>query len=205
MVALADLERDLVRALESGDLDQVASVRRAISDGFAASPQGAEAAYKLGLDRLFRANQDQEAAGLFRAAAKANAPPWSLAARISLGLLLLRQGKPQQAIFEFRRVASSKPPTLQAAQAAGFVVMAFRQEKNHKEAERAREVHLAVLKKLIGIEDEETRAVAHFMLAMEHKFDGERQPAKAHFEKALAIDALPENERVMAASALEDL
>ena len=108
MASLKDLERDLARALKAGDLDQIASVRRTIASGFADTPAAAEANYRLGLDLLFRTKNVDEAAAHLREAAKTKAAPWSIAARVSLGLVMLRQGKAQQAIFELRRVAGSQ-------------------------------------------------------------------------------------------------
>src|SRR5688500_15411197 len=121
MATLKDLQRDLARALEAGDPDQIASVRRTIASGFPDTPEAAEANYRLGLDQLFRGKNLEEAAKHLREATKAKAPPWSIASRVSLGLVMLRQGKAQQAIFELRRVAGIKPPTIHSAQAAGFV------------------------------------------------------------------------------------
>lgn len=205
MASLKELQRDLERALEAGDADQVASVRRTIAGGFSGSPAAAEASYKLGLDALFRAKNPDEAAKHLREAAKAKVPSWSLAARVSLGILLLHQGKPQQALFELRRAAGVKPPSIESAQAAGFIVIALREIGNGKEAERARATQLDMLRGLVNREEEETRALAHFMLGMEHKFDGERAPAKQHLEAALALAALPDDARSTAQSAMQDL
>jgi tetratricopeptide (TPR) repeat protein len=205
MASLKDLERDLKRALEAGDLDRVASVRRTIASGFADTPAGAEASYKLGLDQLFRAKNVGEAEKLLRDAAKSKAAPWSAAARVSLGILMLRQGKAQQAIFELRRVAGIKPPTIHSAQAAGFVVLALKESGNATEAERARKTQLEILGALIKSGEAETAALAHQMLGMEHKFAGERAKAKEHLSKALASAALPPDERRSAEAAMEDL
>lgn len=205
MASLKDLMSDLDRALAGNDLDQVASVRRTIAGAFPGSPAGAEASYKVGLDLLFRAKKPEEAAVSFREAAKAKSQPWSAAARVSLGLLLLREGKPQQAVFELRRVAGMTPPTIQTAQAAGFVVIALRELGNGADAERARKSHIEMLKKLTTSDDEETEAIANFMLGMEHKFDGDRGTAKAHLEKALASSELPPDEKSSAELAMQDL
>ncbi len=205
MASLKDLERDLERALKTGDLDQIASVRRTIATGFADTAAGAEARYRLGLDALFRGKNLDEAAEHLREAAKSKAAPWGMAARVSLGLVLLHQGKPQQAVFELRRVAGSKPPNIRSAQAAGFLVLALREMGNRDEAERARKSQLEILATLIKSEDAETAALANHMLGMEHKFVGERAKAKQHLEKALASPALPPDERASAQQAMEDL
>jgi tetratricopeptide (TPR) repeat protein len=204
MAALKDLLRDLARALESKDLDQVAAVRRTIAAGFPETPEGAEARYKLGLDALFRSKKLDDAADHLREAAKAKAPPWSTAARVSLGIVLLSQGKPQQALFELRRVAGQKPPSIHSAQASGLAVMALRTMGNAAEAERARKAQLDLLKGLTQSADAETKALAHFMLGMEHKFDGDRRPAKDHLEKAIQL-GLPPHEKASADQALQDL
>jgi hypothetical protein len=118
---------------------------------------------------------------------------------------MLRQGKAQQAIFELRRVAGMKPPTIHSAQAAGFVVLALRETGNPGEADRARKAQLDTLQVLIKSNDAETAALAHQMLGMEHKFVGERAKAKEHLSKALASPALPPDERRSAELAMQDL
>ncbi len=205
MASLKELEGDLSRAIEAADLDRIASVRRTIATGHPDTPAAAQAHYRLGLDLLFRTKNLEEAAEHLREAAKAKAAPWSMAARVSLALILLRQGKPQQAIFELRRVAGLKPPTIHSAQAAGFVVLALRETGNRTEADRARKAQLDVLALLVNSPDAETAALAHQMLGMEHKFVGERAQAKRHLEAALASPALPPDARRSAEKAMEDL
>jgi tetratricopeptide (TPR) repeat protein len=205
MASLKDLERDLTRALSGGDLEQIASVRRTIAEGFPDTPAAAEAHYRLGLDQLFRTKDMDAAANHLREAAKSKAMPWSVSARVSLGLIMFRQGKPQQAIFELRRVAGMKPPTIHSAQAAGFVVMALRESGNGAEADRARKQQLDLLNGLTKSKDAETAALAFQMLGMEHKFVGERAKAKEFLTKALASPALPPDERKSAETAMEDL
>jgi tetratricopeptide (TPR) repeat protein len=198
---LQDLLRDLEGALKASDHDRVASVRRTIVAQYPGTPEGAEASYKLGLDALFRERSPDEAAEHFRAALKAKSS-WAAAARISLAIILLRQGKSQQGMFELRKVVSADPPTIASAYAKGLIVVALREAKNAKEAERAHEEHKKLLSRVAEIATGEDKALAHFMLGMEHKFDGEREPAKKHLCAALEAGGLPERERAQVEAAL---
>jgi hypothetical protein len=56
-----------------------------------------------------------------------------------------------------------------------------------------------------GTASGEDKALAHFMLAMELKFDGERAPAKKHLRAALDVGGLTDRDRKQAEAALADL
>src|SRR5262249_26631296 len=156
---------------------RVASVRRTIAAQFTDTPAGAEASYKLGLDALFRKRNADEAAEHFRAALKAKSA-WATAARTSLAIVLLRQGKGQQGMFELRKIAGAAPPSIGSAYAQGLLVLALREAKKPQEADKAHEEHKRMLLKVAEASSGEDKALAHFMLGMEHKIDGEREPAK---------------------------
>lgn len=205
MAKLNELLRDLGRALEGGDLEQVASVRRTIVEAHEGTKEGAEAAYKLALDALFRQKDGDRAAELLRIAGKSKVEEWSLPARVSLGLLLLRQGKHQQAAFELRKVAALKPPTLLTAQAQGFLVMALYEQKNGKEAQRIRGEQLKTLGGLTQSQEPTEAAMAHLLLGLEHKFDGQRADAKKHLHAAVESGRLPKDELAMAQAALAEV
>ncbi|MEM7676383.1 MAG: tetratricopeptide repeat protein, partial [Myxococcota bacterium] len=192
METLDELEKDLERALKVDDFETVASVRRSITQLHPDTTQAAEAHYKLGLDALFRQRSLDAAAEHFRASAKLKIPQWGLPARMSLGLVLLRQGKPQQAIFELRRVAGVESPTAQSAQAAGMVVVALLEQGKSTEAERARQQHRRILDRLCKQGDGVDAALGHFMLGIEKKFDGDRAGAKASLLAAQAMGDLPD-------------
>jgi Flp pilus assembly protein TadD len=138
-----------------------------------------------------------------RAAAKGKGQ-WATLARSALGMVLLRQGKHQQAVFELRKVASVTPPTVLSAHGWGLVVYALRESKNMKEAERARGEHKKVLIKLTQSKSPEDAAIGNFMLGMEYKFDGDRTLAKQHFTTALA-GPLPGPERLQCEAALKEV
>ncbi len=201
---IQDLVRDLERALQSGDHDRVASVRRTIAHQYPETPAGAEASYKLGLDALFRKRNADEAAEHFRAAVKAKST-WSAPARTSLAIVLLRQGKGQQGMFELRKIASASPPTIASAYAQGLLVLALREAKKGPEAEKAHQEHKRMLLKVAETSTGEDKALAHFMLGMEHKIDGEREPAKKQLQAALAVGALEARERKQAEAALAEV
>jgi tetratricopeptide (TPR) repeat protein len=205
MATLAELARDLDRALELGDLDQASGVRALIAEQHPETPAAAEARFKLGLDALFRQRDPDRAAAHLREAAKAKDARWSQQARISLGLLLLRQGKHQQAVFELRRAAAARPPTVVAAQAAGFVAGALREARQAKEAERARTEQLRLLEGLTASVDPAEAAYAHLLLGVEHKHDGQRALARKHLQAAITGGALPPAERAHAEKALREL
>jgi hypothetical protein len=120
-------------------------------------------------------------------------------------MILLKQGKTQQALFELRKVAGTTPPTIISASAWGLLVVALRETNQPKEAARARTEHKRVLTRLTGSTVPEDAAIAHFMLGMEYKFDGERALAKKHFETALKGNALPEREKSQAEEALKEV
>ena len=155
--------------------------------------------------RLQRRGELDEAAEHFRWAAKAKAKKWSTAARVSLGLILFRQGKNQQAVFELRRVAGTKSANLVAAQAWGMLVIIHRQTGKAQDAERAQGEYRKMLEKLIASPKLGESAMAHFMLGMDYKFDGDRASAKEHLQTALASDALPDDERQQAENALKSV
>jgi tetratricopeptide (TPR) repeat protein len=204
MTKLQDLERDLERALKSGNLDQVASVRRTIAEGHPDTAAGGEASYKLGLDTLFRKRNADEAAELFRKAIKSKSQ-WAAAARISLAIVMLRQGKTQQAMFELRKLASANPPTIAAAYAQGLLVVALRESNQGKDAERIHGEHKKMLAKLTEVANGEDQALAHLMLGLEHKFDGERDLAKTHLEQAIRLKALAPEDLARAEAALSEV
>jgi tetratricopeptide (TPR) repeat protein len=182
---LKDLERDLARALEQGDADRVSQARRQIAEQHPDTAAAAEASFRLGMHTLFAELDLAAAAEHFRQASKVKGSPFASAARVSLGITLFRQGKHQQAVFELRKVAGQKPPTLAGAQALSFVAMIQRQVGPAAELERTRGELTKLLTQLTQGSKEES-GLAHLMLAAEHKGDGRRAEAKRHLEAALA-------------------
>ncbi|MFO0728613.1 MAG: tetratricopeptide repeat protein [Myxococcota bacterium] len=205
MTTLDQLQKDLQKALELGDLPRIAEVRRSIVAGFPESEAAAEAHYKLGLNALFLEGDLGAAIEAFRAAAKLKSAAWNQAARTSLGIALLREGKPQQAVFELRKAASQKPPNLAAVQALSMVVSIFRQEKNAKEADRARAEQIKLLEQVAAGSDPASAALATFFLGVEHKFDGQRELAKKTLQAALAKGLLEPGFKTKAEEILREL
>lgn len=198
------LKKDVDRAIQSGDPEKIALAWRAIATGHPDSPDGGEAEYRLGLDALFRGRNMEQAAEHFRTAAKTKSA-FAMPARSSLGMVLMRQGKSQQGIFELRKVAGVTPPTILSVSAWGLLVVAFREANNAREAERARTEHRRLLQKLCESKNGEEAALASFMLGMEHKHDGERAPAKKLLQTALDSGKLPKNETEAAKKALAEV
>jgi predicted Zn-dependent protease len=201
---LKSLKADLDRELKKGDWDKVAAARAAIVAAYPETEEGAEASYKLALDAIYRKKNLEEAANHLRNAVKVKSP-WSGIARSTLGIVLLRQGKAQQAAFELRRVAGQNPPTIFSASAQGLLVIALRETNQPKEAERARAQHKQILAKLTQSATPEDAAMANFLLGMEYKFDGERDIAKRHLAAAIESKKLPNDERAIAERALSEL
>lgn len=203
--ALEDLQKDLARALELGDPDRINAVRRTIAEGHPGTSAAAEASYRLGVAALFGAQDLDEAMARLKAAAKSKDKTWTPRARVSLGLLLFRQDKVQQALFELRKVAGAPVPTLDSAQALGFIAMIHRDTNKGAEAERVRGQQLELLGKLVKSEDAAVSGLAHYMLGMEHKFDGQRREATSHLEAALAGGGLAPEDAANVRAALDDL
>lgn len=201
--ALEQLLRDLDRALKSGDPDRITSVRVTIAQGHPESDAGAEANYRLGLSALFSGQDLEQAATFLKAATKAKSKAWGPDARTSFGLVLFRLGKVQQAIFELRKVAGVKPPTLASARALGFMVMLLREGEKRDEADRTRKQQFEALRALTKSADAEVQAQAHFMLGMEHKHDGDRAGAKENLQNAVESEALGPDELAIARAALK--
>lgn len=198
------LKKDLDRAIKGGDPEKIAAALSAIAKSHPDTPEGGDASYRLGLDALFRGKNMDQAAEHFRAAAKTKGPH-ALTARSSLGMVLIRQGKQQQGIFELRKVAGVTPPTIISVSAWGLLVVALTEQRKTQEAQRAHTEHKRALEKLTQSKSAEEAALAQYMLGMEHKIDGERAIAKRHIEAAIASKALPANELALAKAALAEL
>lgn len=198
------LKKDLDRAIKGGDPEKIAAAWSAIAKSHPDTPDGGDASYRLGLDSLFRGKNMDQAAEHFRTAAKTKGPH-ALSARSSLGMILIRQGKEQQGIFELRKVAGVTPPTILSVSAWGLLVLAFTELRKTQEAARAHTEHKRALEKLIQSKTPEESALAQYMLGMEHKIDGERAIAKRHIEAAIASKALPKAELALATAALAEL
>jgi tetratricopeptide (TPR) repeat protein len=201
--SLSDLEQDLARALGAGDFNRAGSVRETIADAHGTTEAGAEANYKLGLAVLFGTGDLERAAERFRLAIQVKGSRWSGPARTSLGLVLHRLGKPQQALFELRKVAAAKPPSVASATALGLVALVLKDMNQPAEFERARKEQLKLLEGLLKAADAEEAALASYMLGMEYKYEGRRAEAKKYLERALASEALGPEEKARIEDALK--
>ena len=193
-MSIEDLKRDLSRALEANNWSAAASVRSTLVAQHPDTSEAAEAAYKQGLHALYQEQVLARAAEYLRLAARAMDPDWSLPARVSLGLVMLAQGKGQQAVFELRKAAGIKPPNQMTAQAAGLVAVALAQHKPGAEVERAREQYKGVLQQLTKGQAPAVEAWACLHLGMEFKHDGQRAEAKQWLHRAAGLNALGPDE-----------
>ena len=202
---LKSLLQELSAGLKAQDPAKINAVRAQIGDSHPDTDEGAEANFRLGVSGLMAGQDVDEAVGRLRKAAKAKHPVWTPQARLSLGLLLKAQGKEQQAIFELRKVAGMKNPSLASAQALGFMVMMQEDAGQAEEAARTRKQHHQLLDKMVSSEEKEIASLAHYMLGMDHKYEGARAEAKAHLEQALQKGGLQEDEAARVKEALNSL
>lgn len=180
----------LARLAKTKTEAEAAEIREAMLKADPGAPGAAEAAYRLGLYHLYRGRDLDLAKAAFQTAARAKQPPFSIMARSSLGLLLLRAGETQKALFTLRRAAGSTPPSLQSAEAQGFLIEALIQAGQGRDAERAKRQLEKQLQALAqGQSDAQVRdpaesALAALMLGLHLKREGQRAEAKAWLQKA---------------------
>jgi tetratricopeptide (TPR) repeat protein len=117
--------------------------------------------------------------------------------------VLHRLGKPQQALFELRKAAATKPPSVASATALGLAALILKDTQQPAEFERARKEQLKQLEALLKAPDPEEAALASYMLGMEYKYEGRRAEAKKYLERALASEALGPEERARVEEALQ--
>lgn len=199
--SLEPLLAELDRALAEDEREVAADLRARIMAASPGSVAGAEAAFKLGLYRLFVLRDPERAVDALRAAVRARQPPWSRPARIALAQLLLRQGKLQQAAFELRKASAEGPEDLVGIQARALLADALARLGQAIEAEAVRAALKTALERLGRVGGMEA-GIALAWLGFEHKHDGARRAAKAAFEAALNEDALPPEERAAIERAL---
>lgn len=131
------------------DFDALRATREQIVAEHPKSDAAVEAAYKIGLDLLFRARKLDEAVVHFETAAKAKQPFWSAAARTSLGLCYYHQRRSQKALFELRKVGYAKEISTHSVTALAFVENIFETEGKHDDAARVRLDRIKQLEHLI--------------------------------------------------------
>lgn len=168
------------------------------------SDHAAEAAFRLGLRRLFVDSDPEGSLEALRVAIRGDAAPWSRQARVSAGQILLATGRPQQAAFELRKASADDASDLLAALARSLLVDALRTLGKGSEAERVRDQQKRALAALAAEGGAES-ARASAWLGFEHKHDGQRREARAALEAALASSSLPHGEREAVERALDAL
>ena len=99
MAQLDELLKQLEEQEDAGDAEGMWKTREAIVTQHPDAEQAVEAQYKAGLHYLFHIRNIETAVEHFQAAAKEEAPYWSLAARTSLGICLFHQGRGQKALL----------------------------------------------------------------------------------------------------------
>lgn len=120
------------------DFDGLRAAREQIVVEHPGSDAAVEAAYKIGLDLLFRARNFDGAVVQFELAAKAKQPFWSAAARTSLGICYYHQRRSQKALFELRKVAYAKEVSTHSVTALAFIENIFETEGKADDASRVR-------------------------------------------------------------------
>jgi hypothetical protein len=123
-----ELLKAVKTAEAAGDPDQLDAARAAY---IAADPSGADAAeqrYRLGLTKLFKAQDKNAAIELFKVAANEKGAPIAREARVSLALLLHGTNKRQQAMFELKKMLpAGVRPSIHTVQALDFLSMIMRE------------------------------------------------------------------------------
>ncbi len=188
---MADLEsllNDLANLDAQHDLDGLRRVREQIIVEHPDSEAAVEAAYKVGLDHLFRARNLDAAVEHFETAAKRKHPFWSAAARTSLGLCFFHQGRVQKALFELRKVAYPETPTSHSVTALAFIENIAEQQGGPEEARRVRKDRIKQLEELVEANREPShpaeRGFYLYSLGLALKDQGDDDGAKAALEAA---------------------
>lgn len=205
---------ELVARLEAfeakGDHDGAGSVRRAIVAEYPEHGQAACAQYKLGLDRLFRGRDLQAAATLFEEAAAHGDAFWSAAARVSLGLCLVRLGKAQHGLLELRRVGYGEPATVHSVTALGFIEALMADEGKADEVQRVRRDRIRQLEGLVEAQRQQSLpagsagfALLHLALALRDEGEAGRAADLLAQARGLGRQALGEEMWAQLAQASE--
>jgi tetratricopeptide (TPR) repeat protein len=197
MADLATLLQQVAQYDAAHDLDGLRRAREQLVEAFPEAEAATEALYKIGLDLLFRERKLEEAVVRFEAASTRKQPFWSAAARTSLGLCYFHQQRTQKALFELRKVAYAKNPSVHSVTALAFIENIFVTQGNADEAGRVRKDRIAQLEQVILANkavrgDHAERGYHLYQLAMackdHHEFDRAKQAlTEAH---ALGPDGL---------------
>ncbi|RYF03145.1 MAG: hypothetical protein EOO40_12530 [Deltaproteobacteria bacterium] len=192
MQPLGELLGELERCDRARELDGLKAVRERILAAHPDSEAASEALYKLGLDALFRARDLERAVLIFEQAAGRKHAFWSAAARTSLGLCYFHLHRSQKALFELRKVAYAKTPSVHSVTALAFIENIFATQGNGDEATRVRKERITQLEQLI-VRSREARSEpserGHFLyqLAMALRDHNELERAKVSLEEARAL------------------
>jgi len=179
---------------QKGDLMGIVRLRAQIARDFPATPEAAEALFRMGLYFLFVENQIPSAMQTFEEAIKTKDPQWSKAARVSLASLYLREGKPQKALLELRKAIGEKEPSTIHVISALSIMESILEEQGDlnaaKQTKRDKVRHLAILA------DEARKAgddgvLAFYMVSLgqEQVQLGEIFSAKTLLEEVIAMGA----------------
>ena len=191
---MTDLDKRLKQlrsAEKKGDLDRLDRVRQKIIDEHGDAPEAVEARYKLGLAMLLRHGNLEQAEPLFLEAAQSSDPLYSPMARTSYALLLHARKRDQKALFELRKIVSSRKPTPQSAVALAFIVQIL-QDTGAKpdDVERARQQQIQQLQTLLEqTEVDATRAQLTLQLGLAQVDHGDKAAARETLAEVLSLDA----------------
>lgn len=143
---MPDIEalRQKIREHEArNDIRGVTKIRAQIARDFPNTPDAAEALFRMGLYFLFVEASIPSAMQTFEAAVQCKDKHWSLAARVSLASLYLREDKPQKAMLELRKALSDKqPPSVHTLSALSIMELVLEREQKHQEAKTTKEQKL---------------------------------------------------------------
>lgn len=174
------------------DFDGLRATREQIVAEHPKSDAAVEAAYKIGLDLLFRARMLDEAVVHFESAAKAKQPFWSDAARTSLGLCYYHQRRSQKALFELRKVGYAKELSTHSVTALAFIENIFETEGKHDDAKKVRLDRIKQLEQLIETcrtkpAQAAERGYHQYQLGLAYKDNNDSEGAHAVWQAASAL------------------
>lgn len=188
MLSLQDCLRELQTHEQASDWPNLRQARLTLVELHNDSEMASEALYRLGLDDLFRLRDFDGAMAHFEKASTRRHPVWSNAARTSLALCYLHMKRTQKAVFELRKVAFVKQPSMHSVTALALLESLFAKEANADELGRTRKERSQQLQALIAREQPGTaRGQYMCQLGLLQMDSGNKPQGRQTLEQALKM------------------
>lgn len=190
---MADLEalKNQIREHEArNDLRGITKLRAQIARDFPGTSDAAESLFRMGLYFLFVESNVPAAMQTFEEAIKTKDKQWSLAARVSLASLYLREEKPQKALLELRKaIGNDETPSVHTLSALSIMELVLEREEKHGEVKEVKEKKLEHYAQLseVARRDRDDFSLAFFLLGWGEELVSLHRPGDA---KPLADEAL---------------